>query len=131
MMKHSRGFTVIELVVVLVLAGIGFALFVTQKADVDAAARDGQRKTAINAMYYSLEEVYYAEKEYYPQEIDSKTLRAIDPALFTDPDGLHIGNPLSTYRYEGTDCSIEGHCKHYKLSASLEREAEYIKESRR
>lgn len=130
-MKYPRGFTVIELIFVLVLAGIGFALFITQKADIDAAARDSQRKTAINAMYYSLEEVYYAEKGYYPQTIDSKTLRAIDPALFTDPDGLALDDPLSTYHYEGTDCTNDGQCKHYKLSASLEREAEYVKNSRR
>ncbi len=130
-MRRTRGFTVIELIVVLVVAGIGFTLFVTQKANIDAAARDDKRKTAINAMYYSLEEVYYAEKGYYPQEIDSKTLRAIDPALFADPDGLKLGDPLSTYHYEGTDCSNDGHCKHYTLSASLEREAEYTKNSRR
>ncbi len=130
-MKHARGFTVIELIFVLVLAGIGFALFATQKTNVDAASRDTQRKIAINAMYYSLEEVYYAEKNFYPQVIDSKTLRSIDPALFADPDGLKLGDPLSTYRYEGTDCSTDGQCKHYKLSASLEREAEYVKTSRR
>ena len=130
-MKHARGFTVIEIIFVLVLVSVGFALFVTQKASVDAAARDDKRKTAINAMYYNLEEVYYAQNSYYPQTIDSKTLRAMDPAFFTDPNGNKLGDASSNYRYEPTDCTHDGQCKGYKLSTSLEREAEYVKNSRR
>lgn len=130
-MKYPKGFTVIELIVVLLLVSVGFGLFITQKSSIDASARDTTRKVAINAMYYNLEEVYYAQKGYYPQTIDSKTLRAMDPALFTDPHGNKLGDALSDYHYEGTDCSTEGACKHYTLTAGLEREAEYKKASRR
>ena len=54
-MKH-KGFTVVELLIVIVILGVGGWLFFSEKARIDAMQRDGQRKTAINAMYYNLEE---------------------------------------------------------------------------
>lgn len=130
-MKQSRGFTVIEIVVVLLFVAIGATIYFTQKASTDAAARDDSRRTAINAMYYNLEEVYYPQAGYYPQTIDSKTLRAMDPAFFTDPSGKKLGEAASTYLYQPTDCSTDGKCRHYTLTAVLEHEAVYTKTSRR
>ena len=43
------------------VAGLIFIVFFIQKANVDAMNRDDARKTAINAMYYALEEGFYAE----------------------------------------------------------------------
>ena len=77
-MKRN-GFTVIELLVVIAVLGVGCWLFFSEKMKLDAVQRDNQRKVAINAMYYSLEEYYYAKFGYYPQTIDSKTLRTVDP----------------------------------------------------
>ena len=76
-MKRN-GFTVIELLVVITVLGVGSWLFFSEKAKVDAVARDNQRKTAINSMYYSLEEYFYPKFGYYPQTIDSQTLRTMD-----------------------------------------------------
>jgi type II secretory pathway pseudopilin PulG len=132
-MKHmtrTKGFTTIEVLVVLVLLLLGGWLFFSQKASFDAAARDSDRKVAINAMYYSLEEVYYQKNGYYPATIDSKTLRSVDPALFADPDGNKLGEQGSDYDYRPTNCSLDGQCKSYTLSAALEREADYEKTSR-
>lgn len=130
-MKHQKGFTIIEILVVIVIIGVALGLFITQKATIDANTRDDKRKTAINAMYFNLEEAYYAKHSYYPQTIDSKTLRAMDPALFTDPNGNKLGDAASTYKYEATTCSVDGKCKHYRLSTVLEREADFVKTSRR
>ena len=69
----QNGFTVIELLLVIVLLGVGSWLFFNEKATIDATARDNQRKVAINAMYYGLEEYFYAKNGYYPASIDSKT----------------------------------------------------------
>lgn len=129
-MKHSRGFTVIELLAVIVLLGVGGWLFFTEKAAANAIQRDSARKTAINAMYYNLEEVYYEKNGSYPASIDSKTLRAMDPALFSDPNGVKMGESGANYRYDGTGCTTDGKCKAYKLSSSMEREAEYVKTNR-
>ncbi len=128
-MKRSAGFTVIELVAaILFLALVTTVLFI-QKNNLAATQRDSQRKTAINAMYYNLEEVFFEKNGYYPSTIDSKTLRAMDPNLFTDPNNVKMGDSASDYRYEGTNCD-NNNCKSYILRAHLEKEAEYIKTNR-
>ncbi len=129
-MKRRSGFTVIELLIVVSFLMVGGWLFFTEKARIDSVTRDSQRKIAINAMYYNLEEVFYEKNRYYPSSIDSKTLRAMDPGLFTDPTGIKLGEAGANYRYTGEDCTTDGRCKGYKLRASMEREAEYIKTNR-
>jgi type II secretory pathway pseudopilin PulG len=128
-MKRSHGFTVIELIFVIVFVGFATGLLLYQKAGALAAQRDEERKTAINAMYYNLEEVFYEKNGYYPEKIDSKTLRAMDPQLFTDPEGHKLGDVGSDYRYESADCRGD-HCKSYVLRANLEKEADYVKTNR-
>jgi Tfp pilus assembly protein PilE len=125
-----RGFTVIELLVIIVLLTVGSWLFFTEKSRVDSVQRDAARKIAINAMYYNLEEVFFEKNGYYPTTIDSKTLRAMDPVLFSDPQGVKIGSGTSDYRYDGTECSTDGKCKGYTLRSHLERESDYIKTNR-
>ena len=126
----QRGFTVIEILLVIVLLCIGSWLFFSEKAKANSTARDTQRKTAINAMYYNLEEVYYPTNKFYPATVDTKTFRAMDPDLLKDPNGIEIGQSSSNYRYEGTDCSTDGKCKGYTLKSSLELEADYVKHAR-
>lgn len=128
-MKRAHGFTVIELVVVILFLGLATSVLLYQKTNIEASQRDENRKTAINAMYYNLEEVFYEKNGYYPAMIDSKTLRAMDPALFTDPSGNKLGDTTSDYRYSGIDCEND-HCKSYKLQTRLDKEADYIKKSR-
>jgi prepilin-type N-terminal cleavage/methylation domain-containing protein len=125
-----RGFTVIELLVVIVLLAVGSWLFFSEKSRVDAVQRDAARKIAINAMYYNLEEVFFEKNGYYPSTIDSKTLRAMDPTLFNDPQGVKLGSGTSDYRYDGTECTTEGKCKGYTLRSHLERESDYVKTNR-
>lgn len=129
-MKKSSGFTVIELLIVIVVMAVGVWLFFSEKTTVEAVQRDSQRKTAINAIYYSLEEVFYDKNHYYPQAIDSKTLRAVDPVLFNDPYGTALGTSDSDYRYETTGCTTDGHCTGYTLQSNMERESAYVKTNR-
>lgn len=130
MNKRSSGFTVIEIIFVTLILVAASVLFFVQKNAIEVSARDEQRKTATNAMYYSLEEVHYKSHKYYPSIINEKVLPSVDPSLFTDPGGNLMGNSSSDYRYEPTECS-GGKCKSYTLRASLENEAEYIKQSNR
>ena len=64
-MNSRRGFTILEVVIVATFAGLLFLLFFIQKSNLDAFERDDNRKTAINAMYYALEESFYPEHHYY------------------------------------------------------------------
>lgn len=129
MAKHSKGFTVIEIVFAIAIIGLASILFFTQKRDLEIYNRDSTRKTAINAMYYSLEEVFYPTNGFYPRSIDSNNLKSVDPTLFTDPNGIEIGKPDSSYIYTPTNCT-DDKCKSYTLRSALENEADYIKTSR-
>ena len=128
MTKHSNGFTVIELIFVAVLVGVASVVFFIQKQNLEVIAQDNTKKTAINAMYYSLEEVFYAANKYYPQSISSDNLKSVDPTLFTDPNGVKIGTAGGDYSYSPTDCT-DKKCKSYTLKATLENEGDYIKTS--
>jgi prepilin-type N-terminal cleavage/methylation domain-containing protein len=129
-MKYSRGFTVIELLVVVVLLAAASMLFFIQKNNVEVAAKDEARKTSINAMYYSLEEVYFKQNKSYPRTIDSTVLPSVDPELFKDPNGVKIGEANSNFSYEASDCSANA-CKEYTLRTTLQNEDDYIKTNRK
>lgn len=129
MNTSSRGFTVVEVLVVVTILIFASILFFVQKNNLEVAARDGQRKTAINAMYYSLEEVFFAQNGYYPRTINETILPSVDPALFTDTNNVKLGESTSEYRYEPTNCT-DDRCAAYTLRASLENEADYIKTQR-
>lgn len=89
--QRNRGFTVIELIVVIVVLAFASILVFVQINNLRAANHDAQRKTAINALYYALEEVYFKEHKSYPATLTTTTLPSVDPALFTDPDGFTLG----------------------------------------
>ena len=126
----KKGFTFLELVIVATFAGLLVLLFFIQKANLDALSRDEDRKTAINAMYYALEESFYREHNYYPETISEENITVIDPALWTDPDGYNLGDPKSSYSYQPGNCD-NGKCKEYILRAELEKENPYIKQNRK
>ena len=129
-MNTSRhGFTVIELLFIIVILGTASVLFFMQKNNLEVAGRDEVRKTSINAMYYGLEEVFFKANSYYPRGIDEKVLPSVDPDLFFDPAGVKIGESNSQYRYETANCNGD-QCKSYTLRTTLENEADFIKNSR-
>lgn len=127
-MKRQSGFTVIELLVVIVLFVLAGMFFLQQKSQLEQVDRDRQRKTAVNAFHYSLEEVYYKTNGSYPLKIDAKTLPSVEPALFTDPNNIKVGEQGSNYHYDGLNC--EGNaCKSYSIRAELEAEDDFVKKS--
>jgi len=99
-----------------------------QKNETDALARDTARKTAINAMYYNLEEVYYPTQKSYPRVLSASNLKAMDSKLLKDPQGVVIGDQGSDYRYEPTGCNGEA-CSGYTLRTGLEKERDFIKQT--
>lgn len=141
-MKKQRGFTVVEVMIAIIVLCLMTAFFVIQRNDLEKASRDDTRKTAINAMYYSLKEGYYVEHGYYPRAISRSTLSTVDPKLFTDPDGYTLegdkcvytdgdnkqqADGKCNYHYEATDCDKDGKCQHFTLRAKLEAEGDYVK----
>lgn len=90
-LPSQSGFTVIELLIVIVVVIAASVLVFTQIDTVRTTGQDQQRKTAINAMHYALEEVYYQQYKSYPSTLKSSTLPSVDPELFTDPHGFTLG----------------------------------------
>lgn len=127
--KLQRGFTVLELIIAIVLVLVAGTIFYVQKRDLEVAKRDELRKTAINAMYYNLEDIFYPTNQYYPEALTADVMKGLDPELLKDPSGKAVSEQDGTYRYEPKDCA-EGKCRSYTLRADLEHEADYEKLSR-
>ena len=125
----KKGFTILELAVVIVFASLLLIIFFLQKVNTDAMHRDEQRKESINAMYYALEEGFYAENGYYPEKISEENLKVMDPQLFTDPRGLNLGTEGSSLVYEPANCE-NTKCQEFTLRANLEKEDIFIKKNR-
>ncbi len=126
MNKRSSGFTVIEIIIIISVLAVASVLFFTQKNNISTTSRDDKRKVSINAMYYSLEEVFFRANNYYPVSIDEKALPSVDPELFTDPNGNKIGSADSEYRYEPNNCQSDK-CSGYTLRANLQNENDFVK----
>lgn len=129
MIMKQRGFTVIELLALVALLVIIGVVFWTQKTAIETSARDDERKTAINAFYFGLEEVYYPTNKNYPKTLSSSTLPSVNPEQFKDPQGRELGSSNSDYRYEGKNCTGDS-CKSYSLRSKLDNEADFVKDSR-
>jgi type II secretory pathway pseudopilin PulG len=125
----QRGFTVLELIIAIVFVLAAGTIFFVQKRDLEVQNRDSSRKVAINAIYYNLEDVYYAANHAYPQKLTADQLKGLDPSILKDPEGVAIGEQNSDYNYDPKDCT-NGTCKSYTLRANLEHEADYVKTSR-
>lgn len=108
---------------------MGSAVFFIQKNQVEVAARDESRKTSINAIYYSLEEVYFKSNQSYPRTITAENLPSVDPSLLKDPNGIKIGESNSDFRYEPVNCTDDA-CKGYTLRTSLQNEDDFVKTNR-
>lgn len=63
--KDQKGFTIVELLIVIVIIGILAGLVVTQFIGANQSARDSERKTDINSVASQLE-VYFAKSGGYP-----------------------------------------------------------------
>lgn len=124
----QKRFVILELVFVVVMLVASGLFFASQYEHFQRAERDNTRKTAINALYYSLEKYYLPKEKSYPLTLTREALPIVDPTLFNDPSGSLIGDSSSEYRYEPSGCNATG-CQSYTLRAALEAEADYIKRS--
>lgn len=136
--KRDHGFTVIELLVVLlVIIGLGFIAF-NGRADVLSRDRDSDRRADINLLYQQLEFYYdLGETNTYPTLANLQdenwveaNMKALATEALKDPFGRTIGSEGSDYKYEPKDCDDNG-CASFKLSADQEKSTPdpYVKNS--
>lgn len=124
---YSEGFTVIELLVFILVILVISSVGITNIRTLRAQNRDTVRKTDINAVYYQLES-YYEKNGNYPEKLDTTTLKGIDPASLKDSDEKTFNEVGGAYSYKPSGCT-NTQCKSYTLSAKLEKEADFEKES--
>ena len=141
--KNNRGFTIVELLIVIVVIGILAALVVVTYNGIQQKARDTERKTDINALHGQLE-AYQAQNGKYPTltEVNTPAFRAanmkgLDPAALQDPKGdaqtLEAASDANDYGYAATPANCDnaagGDCLQYTLTATLEDGTTYTKQS--
>lgn len=131
--NRSKGFTIVELLIVIVVIAILATLVIVTFTGIQQKARDSQRQTDINAIDSHLE-AYFAENGKYPSftqlttpSFVSANMKGLDPEALVGPKGTAIANSDSTgdaYGYvptpSGCDNGSGGDCTGFKLTAQLE-----------
>ena len=84
--KAQKGFTIIELLIVIAIIAILALLVLNNFQGAQAKARDQQRTTDINNLHSKLEE-FYNENNYYPSTFTAATFPGIDGESLKDPIG--------------------------------------------
>jgi general secretion pathway protein G len=141
--SKQRGFTIIELLIVIIVIGILATLVITTFSGIQRNARNRTREADLNALHSQLE-YYYGQNGRYPTLANvndatwrSSNLQGLDSAALQDPQGsaqtLVAAPAAGSYAYDITpdNCDNAGtaDCTSYILTATLEGEANFVKNS--
>jgi len=147
--QKSKGFTIVELLIVIVVIAILATLVIVTFTGIQQKARDSQRQTDITALDQHLE-AFYGENGYYPTLKDLQTssfvadnMKGLDPQALVSPEGTAIsdtaGNATNGWAYgyvaTGTGCSnttasgTSNECSAFTLTANLEGGSSFSKSS--
>lgn len=132
--QRQSGFTIVELLIVIVVIGILATLVIVTFSGIQQKARDTKRQTDINAIDSTVE-AYYASNGNYPTLANmndptfrTANLKGFDPAALQDPKGssqtLAATASTTQYGYVATpancDNGANGQCTAFTVSAILE-----------
>lgn len=139
--NKQSGFTIVELLIVIVVIGILAGLVITTFNGIQQKARDTERETDIKAIHAQVE-AFWAQKGYYPSLTDlndraaggfvATNLKGLDAEAFRDPKAATtainlVATPAaSVYAYAvtnsaGTTCEADDTtCAKYTLTSTLE-----------
>jgi prepilin-type N-terminal cleavage/methylation domain-containing protein len=144
--EKSKGFTIVELLIVIVVIAILATLVIVTFTGIQQKARDSKRQTDVDALDSHLE-AFYANNGYYPTITDltsatwvSNNLKGLDPSALNDPKGNTItgnapANGTYAYSYVTTGCttnlasSSTNECTSFALTAELEAGGTFAKSS--
>ena len=134
--KHQSGFTIVELLIVIVVIGILAGLVITTFTGIQQKARNTERQTDVKAIHGQVE-AYYAQNGKYPTlaNLNDSTWRAtnmkgLDAEALKDPKGtaqtLVAAAAANSYSYDvqrtgGGSCdNSTNDCATYTLTATYE-----------
>lgn len=156
-LKKQKGFTLVELLIVIIIIGILATLVIVTFTGVQAKARDSKRQTDIEAIDSHLE-AFFAENSYYPtvtdlQDITASTgwvvtnMKGLDTSALSDPKSSPTATAATitstapapgtyVYSYETTGCTTTSasapgtnECATFVLTAELESGGTFVKKS--
>jgi prepilin-type N-terminal cleavage/methylation domain-containing protein len=134
--RKQSGFTIVELLIVIVVIGILATLVLVTFTGIQERARNTKRQTDILAVASHIE-AYFADSGNYPTLANmndptwvSTNLKGLDPAALEDPKGSAetlVSAPVAdAYAYQPTDdngnaCdNVTTDCTKYTLTATYE-----------
>lgn len=136
--KRNQGFTIVELLIVIVVIGILALLVITTYSGIQAKARNSQRQTDIASIQTQLE-AFFSQNGYYPSLADMNSsswrntnMRSLEDESLTDPSNPTASRTLvsapaaRSYAYavtnsSGGSCeSDDTTCAQYTLTATYE-----------
>jgi prepilin-type N-terminal cleavage/methylation domain-containing protein len=136
--KRNQGFTIVELLIVIVVIGILALLVITTYSGIQKKARNSKRQADLQAVQTQLE-AFYQDKGYYPSRanmnLDSwldTNMHTLDKNALIDPSNATQSNDFAAapvakqYSYvplDGSDASCEADattCAKYTLTATFE-----------
>lgn len=140
--KKQSGFTIIELLIVIIVIGILATLVITTFSGIQRNARNRAREADLNALHSQIE-YYYGQNNKYPTlaNLNDATWRAanlkgLDAEALKDPQGANatlVAAPAAgsySYVVTPTDCNNAGtDCTAYVLTATYEGEGTFVKNS--
>jgi prepilin-type N-terminal cleavage/methylation domain-containing protein len=109
--NQNRGFTIVELLVVIVVIAILVALTLPNLFGLQRRARDDTRKNDLKNVQQALE-TYYNDNSHYPDQLSALVTQYIN-AIPSDPKG-------GSYTYTPSPNGCTTACTSYTLSATLE-----------
>lgn len=143
--KRNQGFTIVELLIVIVVIGILALLVITTYSGIQAKARNSKRASDIKSLQTHVE-AFFSQSGYYPSIADlnlpswrATNMKSIDPNALKDPSSTCDPSPASgsstcivaapvakAYAYavtkaDGSSCeSDDTTCAKYTLTATYE-----------
>lgn len=121
----KKGFTIIELLIVIVVVALLAALVLNRVGGATENARDEQRKSDLTDISEALDNYQIAEQSY-PSEAHmednawvTENLSTLDASTLIDPMEATI-NTDGGYQYTSTPTDCDTGCTGYSLSADLE-----------
>ncbi|QQS20064.1 prepilin-type N-terminal cleavage/methylation domain-containing protein [Candidatus Saccharibacteria bacterium] len=155
-LKNKKGFTIVELLIVIVVIGILATLVIVTFTGIQQKGRNSQRQTDINAIQ-SQAEAFYAQHGFYPTLADLQIataptfiqtyMKGLPADALKDPKGPTVTITGTTdadqYSYvaSGTGCTnttattitagepVENGCDAFVVTATLEGGTTYSKQS--
>lgn len=103
---NNKGFTIVELLIVIVVIGILALLVITTYSGIQAKARNAKRQTDLQSMQTQLE-AFFSQQGYYPSLANLNSSSWIDDNM-KSLDKNALVDPSSTCNPTTTGCLVTG-----------------------